>query len=376
MAKLLYVVNIPRFFITHRLPLALAAQRAGYEVHVATSDADTENVAAIKAAGLPYHPLPLSQHGTHPLQEWRTLMALWELYIRLKPELVHHVSIKPVLYGGLVAPLSPVRGVVHALSGLGYLFTDEGAKARVLRVLLAPLLRLALDGRRKRVIFQNFDDRALLVKRRLVHFGNTVLIRGSGVDTDVFAPTPYPYDTPPLVLFAGRLLWQKGVREFVEAARVLRGRARFVIVGYPEPTSPYAVPLETLQAWDAAGDIAWWGKRDDMPAVLAQASVVCLPSTYGEGVPKILIEAAACARPLVATDVAGCREIVHDDVNGLLVPPRNSDALAQAIGALLDDPPRAARMGQAGRRLVEQEFALELVVQQTLAVYQTLLEQA
>lgn len=374
MTKLLFVVNIPRFFMTHRLPMALAAQQAGYEVHVATSDADAENVAAIRATGLPFHPLPLAQHGTHPLQEWRTIVALWRLYRTLKPDVVHHVSIKPVVYGGLVAPFTPVRGVVHALSGLGYVFSDDSTRARLLRMLVSPLMRRALRGENKRTIFQNADDRALLVKRRFVPFAQTVLIRGSGVDTSVFAPTPYPQEGLPIVLFAGRLLWQKGIATFIEAAKQLQGRARFVVAGYPEPTSPHAMPISELEDLAQAGIITWWGKRDDMPAVLAQASIVCLPSTYGEGVPKILIEAAACARPLVATDVAGCREIVHDGVNGVLVPPNDGMALAEAVGRLLGDPQRAAHMGQAGRLLVEKEFSLELVVRQTLKVYQTVLE--
>jgi glycosyltransferase involved in cell wall biosynthesis len=371
MPRLLYVVNIPRFFVSHRLPLALAAQQAGYDVHVATSDADAENIAHIRAAGLPFHPLPLSQHGTSLLTEWATLRALTRLYRQLKPDVVHQVSIKPVIYGGMAARLTGVPAVVSAMSGLGYVFISEERKSRVLRLLVQPALKLALAGKNTRMIFQNPDDRQRFAQLGLIPLERSVLIRGSGVDLARFVPVPEA-DGTPVVLFAGRLMWQKGVGDFVEAARRLRGKARFVIVGYPEPTSPSAVSSEQLKAWQDEGIIEYWGKRDDMPAVFAQAHVVCLPSTYGEGVPKVLIEAAACARPIITTDTAGCREITQHEVNGLLFPPHDVDALVNALTRLLDDAPLRQRMGEAGRGIA-QEFAFERVAEATFALYAALL---
>ncbi|MXV92694.1 MAG: glycosyltransferase family 4 protein [Chloroflexi bacterium] len=370
---MLFVVNIPRFFLSHRLSLALAAREAGFAVAVATSDKDSASVSEIKAAGLPFYPLPFSQHGTNPLHELRTLLALRNLYARLQPDLLHHVSIKPVLYGGLAARICRRGAVVHALSGLGYVFADEGMKARLLNTVSKPALKLALAGAGSRVIFQNPDDQRLFIQRGLVERGRTRLIRGSGVDEKVFCPAQEPIVALPVVLYAGRLLWQKGIGDFVEVARRLRGQATFRVVGYAEPSSPLSVPLRQLDAWQAEGLIDWQGKRDDMPTVYAESRVVCLPSTYGEGVPKVLIEAAACARACVTTDTPGCREIVRDGVNGRLVPPGDIEALTTAVNMLLDDPETCRRMGAAGRQIVLDGFTLARVCQDTIALYDELL---
>ncbi len=372
MPRLLYFVNIPRFFVTHRLPLAQAAQAAGYDVHVTTSNFDQENVARIQAAGLTYHPLPLSQHGTNPLNEIKALQTVAALYRTLKPDLVHHVSIKPVLYGGLVARWVGVPVVVSAMSGLGYVFIGSGTKPRLLRSIITPLLKTALAHRNSRMIFQNPDDQARFIGMGVIDADHTVLIRGSGVDTNVFVPLPEPDDTP-VVLFAGRLLWPKGIGEFVEAARRLKGQARFVVVGYPEATNPDAVPLDELETWQHDGLIEWWGKRDDMPQVYAQTHIVCLPSTYGEGVPKVLIEGAACGRPLVTTDSPGCREIAREGQNALLVPPSDVRALTSALERLIHDGALRRSLGARGRQIAEREFSLSLVNAATLGVYAALL---
>ncbi len=371
--SLLIVVNIPRFFVSHRLPLALAAREAGFRVAVATSDDDSASVARIQAADLPFHPLPFSQHGTNPLHELRTLLALRRLYARLQPDLLHHVSIKPVLYGGLAARLSGRRALVHAMSGLGYVFASAGLKARLLNSVSRPAFKLALAGAGSRIIFQNPDDQRLFIQRGLVERGRTRLIRGSGVDETRFCPAQEPAAASPVVLYAGRLLWQKGIGDFVEVARRLRGRAIFRVVGYAEPTSPLSVPLSQLDAWQAEGLIEWQGMRSDMPQVYAESRLVCLPSTYGEGVPKVLIEAAACARACVSTDTPGCREIVRDGRNGSLVPPGNIEALTLAVQKLLDDPATCRRMGAAGRQIVLDEFTLARVCQETIALYHELL---
>lgn len=369
MSRLLYTVNIPRFFVSHRLPLALAARDAGYEVHVATAGADAENIAAIRAAGLPFHPLPLSQHGTNPYGEWATLRALLRLYRELQPALVHHVSIKPVIYGGLAARWARVPAVVAAMSGLGYVFIGADARARVLRQIVKPLFRAALATPNTHMIFQNPDDRQQFIQLGVIQPERTALIRGSGVDMTRFVPTPEP-DGLPVVMFAGRLMWRKGIGAFVEVARRLHGRARFVVVGYAEATSPDTVAETQLRQWVEAGWIEWWGQRDDMPQVLAAAHLVCLPSTYGEGVPKVLIEAAACARPIVTTDTPGCREIAQDGENGLLVPPDDLPALTAAVAQLIGDKALRQRMGQAGHRRARDAFSLEHVVSATLALYE------
>jgi len=378
MPRLLIVVNIPRFFVSHRLPLALAARAAGYEVHIASSEAtagqhDAASLARIRAEGLPFHPLPLAQHGTNPLAEVGLLAAFIGLYRRLHPDLLHHVSLKPVLYGGLAARLLGLPAV-GAMSGLGYVFIGAGWKPRLLRMAVHPALRLALGGARARMIFQNADDLARFVQLGYIRPDQAALVRGSGVDLARFVPPPAPPAGLPVVLFAGRLMWPKGLGAFVEAARALRGRARFVVVGYAEATSPSAVPAEQLRTWADEGLIEYWGARDDMPAVYAQASVVCLPSTYGEGVPKVLIEAAACGLPLLTTDTPGCRDICRHDSSGLLVPPHNQQALNAALGRLLDDAELRTRLGAGARALAEAEFGQERIIAQTLALYEALLK--
>lgn len=373
MPRLLYVVNIPRFFVSHRLPLALAAKDAGYEVHVATSDADTASIEKIHAAGLPFHPLPLSQHSTSVITEIKTLFALIRLYRTLKPDIVHHVSIKPVMYGGIAAHLTGIPAVVSAMSGLGYVFIGDSPKQKILRQIVKPALKLALAGKKTRMIFQNPDDQQRFIEMSVIQADKTVLIRGSGVDTTLFYPQP---EAPglPVILFAGRLMWQKGIGEFMQAAKQLKGQARFVIAGYAEPTSPSAVSEAQLQAWQQAGLVELLGNRSDMPEVFAMAHIVCLPSTYGEGVPKVLIEAAACARPIVTTDTPGCREIVRHDENGMLIPPGNTAALITALQTLIHDAALRQRLGARGRDIVEHNFSLERVVQATFAVYDTLLK--
>ncbi len=372
MPRLLYNVNIPRFFVSHRLPLALAARDAGYDVHVTTSDADAENVARIKDSGLTYHPLPLAQHGTNPLGELATLRATIALYRQLQPDIVHHVTIKPVIYGGFAARLAGVPAVVGAMSGLGYVFIGEGTKSRILRQIVQPLLRAALRRPNTRMIFQNPDDRERFLQMRLLRPQQTVVIRGSGVDVTHFTPQPEP-DGKPVVLFAGRLMRQKGVHAFLEAARALHEQARFVVVGYAEATSPDMVSPEQLQQWADEGLIEYWGRRDDMPRVFAQSHIVCLPSTYGEGVPKVLIEGASCGRALVTTDTPGCREICRHEENGLLVQPHDTPALIAALERLIADPTLRQHYGARGRQVVLDEFSLERVVSATLALYAEML---
>lgn len=369
--KLLLTVNDAGFFLSHRLPIARAARDAGYEVHVAT--APSPAVARIVAEGFAHHPVPVSRRGLNPLAELRSVAALTRLYRRLRPDIVHHVTIKPVLYGGLAARLARVPAVVSAVSGLGFMFIRQNLRHRISRLPLHALYRLALGHPHSRVIFQNPDDFDHFTAAGWVRPESGVLIKGSGVDLAAFAPAPEAHSTP-IVLCAARMLWDKGIGEFVAAARDLRARgvvARFVLVGDPDPGNPTSVPPARLQAWQREGVVEVWGHRDDMAAVLQEAAVVCLPS-YREGLPKVLVEAAACARPIVATDVPGCREIARAGENALLVPVRDARALADAVARLVADPALRQRLGERGREIVEAEFSLERVVRDTLAVYAAL----
>ena len=373
-ARLLFVVNIPRFFVSHRLPLALAAKEAGYDVHVATADDDPSNLSRIREAGLSLHPIPLVQHGRRPVDELRTMLALLRLYRRLRPDILHHVTIKPLLYGGIAARLTRRRAVIAAMSGLGRAFRDDAGRTLRPGLGFRLALRLALPRRTTHLLFQNEADLDVFDDLGLVDRGRTTLVRGSGVDLQRFRQTtePPPTDAGPVVLYAGRLMWQKGVATFAEVADRLSGVARFHVAGYSEIGSPDAVPIEMIESWAQEGRIVWLGARDDMPEVISAANIVVLPS-YGEGVPKALIEAAACGRAIVTSDVPGCRDICQDGVNGLLTTPGDADELERAIRRLAGDAPLRQRMGAAGRLIAEDGFSIERVVSETLALYERVL---
>ncbi len=367
--RLLFVAAEAAFFVTHRLPLALAARERGYEVHVATPPGRLGE--KIVEHGFPWHPIVV-QRRTNVIRELRAIPNLYRLYRRLRPDLVHHVAIKPVLYGTVAARLARVPAVINAVTGLGYGFDERQAK-RLLGRALGAAFDLLLRHPRSRFIFQNVEDRDTFVRRGWSTPEAAELIRGSGVDVERFAPAVTPPAGPPLVVLASRLLASKGVAEFAEAARVLKARgvdARFAIVGSPDLQNPDTVTDADLQRWRDSGAVELFGARVDMPDVLRQASLFVLPTYYREGVPKALIEGAATALPAITTDTPGCRDIVQHGVTGLLVPPRNVEALADAMQELLGDPERRREMGRRARERVLSEFAIEHVVAQTLAAYE------
>lgn len=366
--KLLFFVTEDWYFCSHRLPLALAAQSAGYDVTVVTQIARHGDL--IRSHGLKLVPIRLSRQGTNPLQDLALIARLCRIYRRARPDIVHQVAIKPVLYGSLAARLAGVPGVVNAPAGLGFLFSSRRLKARILRPFVRLAFRVLLGGRHSRVIVQNPDDARLLTRAARLDASRVHLVRGSGVDLERFRPQP---ERPgkPVVMLPSRLLWDKGVGEFVAAAQRLRSEgieARFVLVGEPDPGNPAAVPEAHINQWVANGDVEWWGHSADMPATLALSHVVCLPS-YREGLPKVLLEAAACARPIVTSDAPGCREIVRNGENGLLVPVKAVPGLADALKRLILDSGLRQAFGTRCREIAAAEFGLERVIRSTLAVY-------
>lgn len=369
--RLLFVVNNPAFFLSHRLPLALAAKRAGFDVHVATMDGPS--VSRIVSHGLAHHVIPMSRSGKNPVRELGSLFALRRLFRRLRPDLVHAVTIKPVLYGGIAARLAGVPAFVAAVSGLGYVFMRSGGRFDPLRTAAVFLYKLALGHRNSRVVFQNGADLDVLRRAGVVREGQAVLIRGSGVDLDAFQVSDEP-DGPVRVAMASRLLRDKGVEEFVEAARLSAARrtdVRWVLAGSLDPGNPASVSEDTLAAWLRESVVDYVGEQDDVAALYRGAHIVALPS-YREGLPKSLIEAAACARAVVTTDVPGCRDAIEPGVTGLLVPARDARALSDAVLRLADDPALRHEMGAAGRRLAEREFDVRKVEQAHLAIYDVL----
>jgi glycosyltransferase involved in cell wall biosynthesis len=308
-------------------------------------------------------------------EEIATLLSMFRLYRSLRPDIVHHITAKAILYGGLAARLARIPSSVAAFPGLGHYFIDHSLPARAVRSLLVRGYSFSLGHANSWAIVQNSDDARTLLNFGVTREGRTTITRGSGVQLDTFNEAPLS-EEPPLVVLPGRLIWEKGIEAFVEVARRLKRsdiKVRFALVGNTHPSNPRAVPEAMLQAWHDAGIVEWWGRREDMPAVFAAATVICLPSTYGEGIPKALMEAAASGRAIVTYDVPGCREAVLHGVSGLLVPPGNLDALTYAIKTLTTNNVLCQRMGRAGRLLAEREFGVERVVEQTLAVYKSLL---
>ncbi|CAB3632769.1 MAG: glycosyltransferase family 4 protein [Achromobacter sp.] len=370
--RLLFVVNNPAFFMSHRLPVAQAAQRAGYDVHVATMDGPA--VADIVALGMTHHVIPMTRSGKHPLQELGTLLALLRLFRRLRPRVVHLVTIKPVLYGGIAARLARVPGMVAAISGLGFVFLSNSLKMRLVRSVVARLYRLALGHPNSRVIFQNASDRDLLKSLGAVRDEQVVLIRGAGVDLDLCQALPEPAAPPVVATMVARLLRDKGVWEFVEAARLLRARGVPVtmrLVGGVDAGNPTSATPAEVEAWQREGCVEALGERSDVPQLYAASHIAVLPS-YREGLPKSLIEAAACGRAVVTTDVPGCRDAIDPDKTGLLVPVRDPQALADAIARLAGDATLRQAMGTAGRALAEREFNIERVARIHVELYDTL----
>jgi len=362
--RLVFLVTEDWSFVSHRLPLAVAAKEAGFDVTVITRCGMKCN--DIRAAGIEVMPFGMARRGLNPLGLMREVLGVARLYRRIQPDIVHHVALRPVVVGGMAARLAGVGLVVSAIAGLGYAFT--AGRGGWLAGVLRSLLRLALA--RGAVIVQNPVD-AGFVARLGVADDRIRLIPGAGVDTVRFQPRPEPEGLP-VVMLAARLLWDKGVGEFVAAARRLSGRARFVLVGAPDPANPASISEEDIEAWVAEGVIEWWGQREDMAATLAAAHIVCLPS-YREGMPKVLLEAMACGRAVVTTDAPGCRDCVRDGDNGLLVPVKDAAELAAAIVRLLDDPDFRRRMGRRGRERAVTEFSQERVIEATLAVYREVL---
>ncbi len=372
--RLLFVVNDLGFFLSHRLPVAEAAAAEGWEVHVAAPADPADNRARLRAAGHHFHALPLHRHGTNPVSEAASLSATYRLFRRLRPDLVHLVTVKPVIYGGVAARLARVPAVVSAISGLGYVFSSSGIRARMIGRLVRPFYRFALGHPRQRVIFQNENDRAALAKLSPRLDARAAIIRGSGVDLDTFVPAPEP-EGPVTVMLASRLLREKGIADFVTAARLLRAEgagARFVVVGDAPGGNPASIPAGQIEEWRAEGTVEFWGHRVDMPEVIRQAHLVVLPSFYREGLPKVLLEAAASGRPVVTTDWPGCRDAVEPEKTGLLVPPREPAMLANAIRDLVGDAEARRRMGLAGRALAERAFSARAVAQQHLEIYRGL----
>jgi glycosyltransferase involved in cell wall biosynthesis len=368
--KLIIVVNELWFFLSHRLPIALAARDAGYEVYIASRLGTSEEIKQLNQEKIRFHPISFHRSSVGLWQEAKTIRELSQLYRDIQPDIVHHVTIKPVIYGTLVARWTGSIKVLNAISGLGYLFIAQGWKSSIRKKLLLWGYRVLLNSKKVWILFQNPDDQNLFFKHKIIYPQHDFIIKGSGVDLQQFAYSSIPKGRIKIILVA-RMLWDKGVGEFVESATTLKQQgldAEFLLVGSVDPGNPESISEEQLEEWNKSGNVKWLGERADIAQLLAESHIAVLPS-YREGLPKSLIEAAAVGRPIVTTDVPGCREVVKDGENGFLVPAKDAKELSIAIQKLINNPKLLTSMGKKGRLMAEQEFSIQKVMDKTLALY-------
>jgi glycosyltransferase involved in cell wall biosynthesis len=369
MKKLLFVVNVDWFFVSHRLPIALAAQREGYQIHLACNFTDQADYLA--SLGFILHQLDLSRSGIGLWSEIGAFRGIFAMLRQVRPDIVHLVTIKPVIYGGIASRILKIKQRVVSISGLGYIFIARGLRASILRFAVSLLYRFALRSGNTKVIFQNPDDKQLLLKQGIIEPTQAVMIRGSGVDLSRYEVKP-EQDGIPVIMLVARLLIDKGVLEFVSAARELKRSSipvRMVLVGDTDDGNPKSVSNADIAGWLQEGIVEHWGYQKNINDIMAQANVIVLPS-YREGLPKSLIEAAACGRAVITTDVPGCRDAITPDVTGLLVPVKKIDGLVNAIIQLISNKVQRHSMGQAGRALAEQAFDIKQVIATHLQLYQ------
>jgi glycosyltransferase involved in cell wall biosynthesis len=377
MKKLLFIVNVDWFFVSHRLPIALEAQKNGYTVTIACHF--TSHKQELIDMGFNVVEIPFSRSGAGIVSELNTLKCIRRIIKDVNPSVIHAVTIKPVLYTGLVLK-SINRNIpfVAAISGLGYVFTANTLRAKLTRFIASAFYKVALSQKYKRVIFQNTSDESILTRVAKLKPSDKVLIKGSGADLSIYNFSPENQDTNITIVMACRLLREKGVYVYVEAAKLVKKYypdTEFLLVGTPDLENPNTVKQVEIDEWACEGTINYLGHRNDITSVFANSNIVCLPSFYGEGVPKVLIEAAACGRAIVTTDNPGCKDAIINGVTGIAVPIRDAKSLASAIIKLLDEPALRISMGAKGRDFAEQEFDVRAVVTKHLDIYNELLQQ-
>jgi len=373
--KLFLVVNVDWFFLSHRLPIALEAKRRGYDVTVVAIN--TGRAEEIKNYGLHFIPMPTSRRGLNVFKELPIIKLLYKLYKTHQPDVVHHVALKPVMYGSLAARFFKNIRFVNAISGMGYIFSNS-EKDTGLRKLVKQIFKIAFNNKRLHFIFQNEDDKALILNLNVVHPKQCHIIQGSGIDLKEFLYTPEPQTDVIKIIYTGRLLWDKGIGELTEAAHTLKkkygDKIQIILAGGIDPENRAFITEKQILEWQEKGIIKWVGFQSDIYKLLTDAHIIVLPS-YREGLPKSLIEACAVGRPIVTTDVPGCRDVVENGVNGFLVPFKNSAALANALEKLVDDKELRVAMGKMGREIAEQKFSIESVLDKTFAIYEQHIDQ-
>jgi glycosyltransferase involved in cell wall biosynthesis len=370
--KLLYFVTEDWYFWSHRLALARAARDSGFEVVVITRVNDYKTL--IEQEGFKLIPINLVRGSLSLFRELSSIIEIIKIYLREKPDIAHHVALKPILYGSFTAKFARTSVVINLFAGITTRFHAQKWKSRILGLIAWLGFRSAFSGKNVHAVFQNSSNMKSFLDKGFLSENQAELIRGSGVDTAQFIPTPEPEGIPRIIL-ASRMLWDKGVGEFVEASKILKHEnieCRMILVGSPDPENPASIDEHILKDWNSEGVIEWWGQQNKMHEIFPQSNIVCLPS-YQEGGPKVLLEASSCGRAVVTTDQLGCKEMVLQGLSGILVPIKDSKALANAIKELILDPDLRKKMGECGRELVLNNFSEEIIINETLGLYNRLL---
>ena len=371
--KLVILINDLSFFCSHRLPIAEAAINESFDVVVGYGELGGANPKILEQKGIKVSFVPMKRGSINVLKDLQSLFYIWRFFKREKPDIVHLVTIKPYLYGGIIARLTSIPALVSAVSGLGTLFIHQDLKSKILKFLLYPIYCLAFNHSNQIVILQNQEDANMLTKWGVLDFNKAQILKGSGIKLENFNKLE---DVPgiPVVCFAARLLVDKGVKEFVAAARLLNERkiqARFFLAGDLDTQNPNSLNVDDLKKIREEGFVEILGYQKDIPLLYSRSHIICLPS-YREGLPKALMEAAAAGRAVVTTDVPGCRDAIIPNKSGLIVPVKDSEALAKAIQDLINNPERRKKMGVKGRELAKKEFAIENIVDAHLKIYKDL----
>ncbi|MEE9372217.1 MAG: glycosyltransferase family 4 protein [Saprospiraceae bacterium] len=368
--KLFIVVNVDWFFLSHRLPIALEALKRGYDVTVLAIEEEGRG-EEIRNHGLKFIPLPSSRGGTNIWNEWKLIRFLYKIYKNKKPDIIHHVAIKPVLYGSLAAKYLKIPKVVNAISGLGSMFINPSKVSLIYR-LIKFLYKFSFNNPNLVVIVQNEDDGNIIEKLSKIKPANIFLIKGSGVDMSKYIFSEEIDALPIQIVLVSRMLWDKGVGELVESARALKKKygkkINFVLAGKIDLENKSAISKSQLVTWNKEGLVEWIGFQTNVAQLYTDSHIAVLPS-YREGLPKSLIEAMAIGRPVITTDVPGCREVVESGHNGYLVKAQDSVSLTAAMDKLITNKELRIEMGKNGRKKAEQEFSLQMVLEKTFDIY-------